>query len=408
MDTTADRRAESITFPTSMLTPATLDTVQRTLTDAGLDGWLLFDFRGTNPIASSMLGLHGMLTRRLFAWIPREGKPVAVMHAIEQGPWRAWPKGWGREVYASWRTLESVLARLVAGKRVAMEYSPGDAVPYLDRVPGGVIDMVRAAGATIVPSGELVTRFYAVWSEAQVASHLRAAEVVAGVARDAMQEARAARERGATLHEHELRDWILDRFKRAGLETEDPPIVAAGANAADPHYGPSSERPREIREGELLLIDLWAREPDGVYADQTWMGTVGAPSSRAADVWAAVRDARDASIALLRERGTNGALRGGDVDVAARRVITERGLGDYFVHRTGHSIDPRDLHGSGPHIDDFETREERLLLPGVGFSIEPGVYLPGELGVRSEVNAFIGTGGVTITPERYQRELIVL
>ncbi|MDQ4079632.1 MAG: Xaa-Pro peptidase family protein [Gemmatimonadota bacterium] len=391
-----------------MLTPATLDTVQRTLGDAGLDGWLLFDFRGTNPIASSMLGLQGMLTRRLFAWIPRSGKPVAVMHAIEQGPWRNWPKDWGREVYASWRTLEAIIARLVGGKRVAMEYSPGDAVPYLDRIPGGVIDMVRAAGATIVPSGELVTRFYAVWNETQVASHLRASEIVAQVARDAMAEARSAHARSATLREHELRDWIVKRFESAGLETEDFPIVAAGANAADPHYGPSEKRPREIREGDLLLIDLWAREPKGVYADQTWMGTVGAPSSRAIEVWEAVRDARDASIALLRDRGGNGSLRGGDVDTAARRVINERGLGDFFVHRTGHSIDPRDLHGSGPHIDDFETREERLLLPGVGFSIEPGVYLPGELGVRSEVNAFIGERGVTITPQRYQRELIVL
>jgi Xaa-Pro aminopeptidase len=391
-----------------MLTPATLDTVQRTLADAGLDGWLLFDFRGINPIASSILGLQGMLTRRLFAWVPRSGKPVAVMHAIEQGPWRNWPRDWGREVYASWRTLEAIIARLVGGKRVAMEYSPGDAVPYLDRVPGGVIDLVRAAGAMIVPSGELVTRFYAVWNEAQVASHLRASEIVAQVARDAMAEARSAHTRGATLREHELRDWIVQRFETAGLETGDPPIVAAGANAADPHYGPSPNRPREIREGELLLIDLWAREPNGVYADQTWMGTVGPPSSRAVEVWEAVRDARDASIALLRERGGKGSLRGGEVDTAARRVITERGLGDFFVHRTGHSIDPRDLHGSGPHLDDFETREERLLLPGVGFSIEPGVYLPGELGVRSEVNAFIDERGVTITPERYQHELIVL
>jgi Xaa-Pro aminopeptidase len=247
-----------------------------------------------------------------------------------------------------------------------------------------------------------------VWNETHVASHLRASEIVAEVARDAMEEARSAHSRGTTLHEHELRDWIVKRFEGAGLEAEDPPIVAAGPNAADPHYGPSPNRPREIRDGELLLIDLWAREPNGVYADQTWMGAVGAPSSRAVKVWEAVRDARDASIALLRDRGGKGSLRGGDVDSAARRVITERGLGDFFVHRTGHSIDPRDLHGSGPHIDDFETREERLLLPGVGFSIEPGVYLPGELGVRSEVNAFIGERGVTITPERYQRELIVL
>ena len=142
-----------------MLTPATLPTVQRTLTDAGLDGWLLFDFRGTNPIASTIIGLKGMVSRRVFAWIPREGTPIGVSHAIEQGPWRDWPSAWGREVYASWRTLEATIARLVGGKRIAMEYSPGDAVPYLDRVPAGVLDLVRAAGATVVPSGELVTRF---------------------------------------------------------------------------------------------------------------------------------------------------------------------------------------------------------------------------------------------------------
>lgn len=158
----------------------------------------------------------------------------------------------------------------------------------------------------------------------------------------------------------------------------------------------------------MLLIDLWAREPGGVWADQTWMGSVGTPSPRAVEVWEAVRDARDAAVSMVRERSTSGNLRGGDVDTAARRVIVDRGLGDYFLHRTGHSIDPRDLHGSGPHIDDFETREERLLLPGVGFSIEPGVYLPNELGVRSEVNAFVGERGATITPAQYQRELLVL
>jgi Xaa-Pro dipeptidase len=391
-----------------MLTQATLPAVQRALAQAGLDGWLLFDFRGTNPIASTILGLKGMVSRRVFAWVPQKGKPVGVMHAIEQGPWRDWPAAWGREVYASWRTLEAIVARLVNGKRIAMEYSPGDAVPYLDRVPGGVLDMVRASGATVVASGELVTRFYAVWNDAQLASHRRAAEIVADVAREAMNEAKTAHARGTALHEHELRDWIMARFQGAGLETHDTPIVAAGANAANPHYEPSADRPRAIRDGELLLIDLWAREPNGVWADQTWMGSVGTPSARAVEVWEAVRDARDAAIAVVRERGTQGGLRGGDVDLAARRVITDRGLGDYFVHRTGHSIDPRDLHGSGPHIDDFETREERLLLPGVGFSIEPGVYLPGELGVRSEVNAFVGERGVTITPEHYQRELFVL
>ena len=310
---------------------------------------------------------------------------------------------WGRDVLRIVRVLEATIARLVGGKRIAMEYPP--AMPFrISTACCRRLDLVRAAGASVVPSGELVTQFYAVWTDEQLASHLRAAEVVAQVARDAMEEAKSARARGTMLHEHELRDWIVSRFERAGLETHDAPIVAAGANAANPHYEPSPKRPRVIQEGELLLIDLWARERNGVWADQTWMGSVGTPSARAVEVWEAVRDARDAAIALLRERGTNGGLRGGDLDVAARRVIIDRGLGEYFVHRTGHSIDPRDLHGSGPHIDDFETREERLLLPGVGFSIEPGVYLPGELGVRSEVNAFVGERGVTITPEKYQRE----
>lgn len=399
---------QGITFQRVMLSPSTIQSVQRTIGDAGLDGWLLYDFRGTNPIASSMLGLHGMVTRRVFAWIPRDGSPVAVMHAIEQGPWRDWPPAWGREVYASWRTLESTLKQLVSGKRVAMEYSPGDAVPYLDRVPGGVIDMVRAAGATIVPSGDLVTRFYAVWTKEQRASHRRAAEIVAQTARDAFGEVKRARASSSTIHEHEVQEWISARFRDAGLETHDDPIVAAGANAANPHYGPSRNRPRALAEGDILLIDLWAREKDGIYADQTWMAFVGTPTKRAIAVWEAVRDARDAAIAMVRERSGNGALRGGDVDTAARGVITSRGFGEYFVHRTGHSIDSRDLHGSGPHLDDFETREERRLLPGVGFSIEPGVYLPGELGVRSEVNAFIDDGGAVITPEQYQRELIVL
>jgi Xaa-Pro dipeptidase len=398
---------QSITFPNAMLSPSSIHTVQRTIADAGLDGWLLFDFRGTNPIASGILGLRGMVTRRVFAWIPREGHPVAVMHAIEQGPWREWPKAWGREVYASWRTLESIVATLVGGKRVAMEYSPGDAVPYLDRVPAGVIDLVRAAGATIVPSGDLVTRFYAVWTDEHRRSHVRTAEIVAQTARDAMNEVKNAHARQQILHEHDVQAWIMAQFERAGLETHDAPIVAAGANAADPHYGPSRDRPRAIEEGDMVLIDLWAHEPNGMWADQTWMGFVGSPTTRAVDVWEAVRDARDAAIALVRSK-SDGALRGGDVDNAARDVITARGFGDYFVHRTGHSIDARDLHGSGPHIDDFETREERRLLPGVGFSIEPGVYLPGELGVRSEVNAFIEERGAVITPEAYQRELLVL
>lgn len=392
-----------------MLTPETLPELQRALAAANIDGWLLFDFQGVNPIASGALALEGFVTRRVFAWIPREGVPVAVTHDIEQGPWHRWPKQWKRERYSSWKVLERTLASIVKGKRVAMEYSPGDAVPYLDRVPGGVLEMVRAAGAEIVSSGTLVSRFYAMWTDVQLASHKRAARVVAGTARAAFEEAGKRSRANDPITEYELQQWIVKRFGDAGLEFEHEPIVAVNEHAANPHYEPSKDNPRSIRRGDLLLIDLWAREHEGIYADQTWMGSIGEPTPRMVEVWTAVRDARDAAIALLREKIPTGAtVRGAEVDDAARNVLTARGFGEQFVHRTGHSIDSRQLHGSGPHIDNFESREVRELIPGLGFSIEPGAYLSGELGVRAEVNAFIAPGEVIITPEDYQHDLIVV
>ena len=356
-----------------------------------------------------MLGLPGMTTRRFFVYIPRKGSPVAVTHAIEQGPWTAWPSHWTKEKYSSWRALESTLAKLVKGKRIAMEYSPGDAVPYLDRVPAGVIEMVRNAGAEVLTSADLVTAFYAVWTDDQRASHERAARVVSLVGQEAIWLAGSSAKKGSPITELALQKWILERFAANGLETDHGPIVAIGPNAANPHYEPTPESSATINRGDILLVDLWAREKDGVFADQTWMGSLGPPSERDEKVWLAVRDARDAAIALLRDRISAGKpVRGGEVDDAARAVITKRGFGEFFIHRTGHSIDPRDLHGSGPHIDNLETREERALIQGVGFSIEPGVYLAGDVGMRSEVNGFIGADGLLITPPDYQRELLVV
>ena len=392
-----------------MLNPDTLPDLQRALAEAKLDGWLLFDFQGLNPIAAGVLALDGMVTRRVFAFIPREGVPVAVTHDIEQGPWHRWPQEWKRVRYGSWTVLEQTLLSLVSGKKVAMEYSPGDAVPYLDRVPGGVLEMVRAAGAEIVSSGALVSRFYAMWTGEQLASHKRAAKIVAQTARAAFEEAGRRSRTDKPITEYELQQWIAKRFKDAGLEFEHDPIVGANENSANPHYSPSAEHPRAIRRGDLLLIDLWAKEHEGIYADQTWMGSLGEPTPRMLEVWTAVRDARDAAIALLRERiPTGAAVRGAEVDDAARNVLTERGFGAQFTHRTGHSIDSRQLHGSGPHIDNFESREVRELIPGLGFSIEPGAYLSGEIGVRAEVNAFVAPGEVIITPEDYQHDLIVV
>lgn len=392
-----------------MLTRAMLPALQSALADSKLDGWLLYDFHGLNPVARGMLELPGMTTRRIFVYIPRSGTPVAITHAIEQGPWVDWPGEWKKEKYSGWRALESALAAIVKGKRVAMEYSPGDAVPYVDRIPAGVIEMVRNAGATVESSSNLISMFYAVWTDEQRASHERAARAVATIGREAIRLAGSRADSATPMTEFALHKWILDRFESGGLSTDHGPIVAIGPNAANPHYEPSSDNSATINRGDVLLVDLWAKEKEGIFADQTWMGSLGPLGERDNAIWLAVRDARDAAIALLSERlKARKPVRGGEVDDAARAVIVKRGYGEFFIHRTGHSIDSRDLHGSGPHIDNLETREERELIPGVGFSIEPGVYLAGEVGMRSEVNGFIAPDGLLITPAEYQREMIVV
>ena len=393
-----------------MLNRESLVQMQKAMAESSVDGWLIFDFHGLNPVAS-VLGLEGMGTRRIFAFIPKTGSPVAITHAIEQGPWKTWPSEWTKLVYSGWRELEKNLKDVVNGKTVAMEYSPGDAVPYLDRVPAGVLEMVRNSGATVVSSADLVSRFYAVWTDEQLASHKRAAEAIAKIARAAFDKAGEAASAGKPLSEYKLQQWILGEFSANALSTDHGPIVAIGPNAANPHFEPSPKDSALIERGMIVLIDLWAREEGGIYADQTWMASLGEPSERDKEVWLAIRDARDAAIALLRERLGNGngnGVKGGEVDDATRAVIVDRGYGDRFIHRTGHSIDARDLHGSGPHIDNLETREERFLIPGVGFSIEPGIYLAGDVGMRTEVNGFVAREGVIITPESYQRDLIIV
>lgn len=395
----------------TMLSTTTLPAIQAALRDAKLDGWLVYDFRGLNPVAASVLGIKGMVTRRIFAWIPASGTPLAITHAIEPGPWAAWPAAWEKRVYSAWRELEAMLPALVKGKRIAMEYSAGDAVPVVDRVPAGVIEMVRAAGADVQTSAELVTRFFAVWSEAEVASHTAHAERLRALAHEAFARIGTQVRAGTPIHEHEVMAWLQERFAAEGLWTDHGPNVSASENAANPHYEPSAAHPRAFREGDVVLIDLWATQqrPGAMWADQTWMAVIGPPSARQLEVWTAIRDARDAAIELLRTRlASRSSVQGREADAASRAVIEARGLGQWFTHRTGHSIDARGLHGMGPNIDDLETRDERALIPGVGFSIEPGVYLPGEFGMRTEVNAYVGASGLVVTPAVIQRDLIVL
>src|SRR5256712_9473359 len=372
----------------------------------GADGWLLYDFHGINPAATRVLGINGMGTRRFFVLLPREGTPVAIAHRIELGSFDGFPGD--VRPYAAWRELHEKLRALVTGKTVAMEISPGDAVPYLDRVPHGVIQLIEGFGAKVVSSGTLITRFAARWSASELAGHRRAAEAIAEIALTTLRWAGSELARGAEVRETTLQARVMEAFGRAGLVTAHPPIVGFQANAANPHYEPRTGSDRRLAAGDVLLLDLWAGVAAGsVFADQTWMGFAGRePSAEVRRVWDAVRGARDAAVALLRDRWNEGAVvTGAALDDAARGVIRAAGFGDYFVHRTGHSID-RDLHGSGPHLDNFETADERTLIPGVGFSVEPGVYLSGRFGIRSEINVFLGESGPEVTPQKPQQELL--
>ncbi len=392
-----------------MIGPAELARLQPLVAAAGVDGWLLFDFRGRNPIAAAVLGGEIVGSRRVYVLIPPAGPPTALVHGVDAELWRGWPAAWPKRLWVQRDQLTAGLGALVRGKRLAVDYSPNGAIPYLDGVPAGVFELLRGLGATLTTSAELVTRYCAVWSAEDLASHRRAAEAIAAIAREGMALAGAAAARGAPMTEHQLAVWIRERFDRAGLVTDSGPSVSWGPNAARAHYDPTAAVSAPIVSGALLLVDLWAKEPDGIYADQTWMAAIGPPSERDARLWQVVRSARDAALGLIGGRVRAGEpVQGAEGDAAAKRVIAEAGYLDFTVSRTGHSIDRYGLHGFGPPIDDTETRDDRLLIPGVGFSVEPGVYLPEETGVRSEVNVVIGELEIVITPREYQSELTVV
>jgi len=382
-----------------------LDELRQALREAGVDGWLLFAFHGLNPVAVRVLGLTGMNTRRLFVLLPAEGEPVAVAHQIERHNLDGFP---GRIVpYARWSELEEALAALVSGRKLAMEVSPRDAVPYLDRVPFGVVELLQGLGAHIVPSGFLVSRFAARWTPAEVKDHREAAEILAGVARDVLKK--AVHETGGTLTESALQARVVAAVESRGLVFNELPIVGFGPNSAKPHYEPHAGSDAVLKSGDLVLLDLWAgRSRDTVFADQTWIGFAGERvPDQVQQVWRTVRQARDAAIDAIRSAARHRRrIAGYEADRAARAVVDAAGYGNAFVHRTGHSID-RDLHGSGPHLDDYETHDDRELVPGVGFSVEPGIYLPGAFGIRSEVNVFMGPDGPQVTPREPQVEVIV-
>jgi Xaa-Pro aminopeptidase len=387
-----------------------LSAVQAALTQFQLDGWLLLDFRGSNVLARRVLGMDPahIPSRRWYYYIPAQGQPQKLVHRIESAELDHLPGA--KSVYLRWQDLEAGIAKLVSGaKRIAMEYSPRNANPYISRVDAGTLEVVQETGVEVVSSGDLIQLFEAVWTAAQWRLHLEADACTTAafelVWKFIADEIRA----GRTIRETTVQHLIMDHFARHGLTTYAPPIIGVNEHSGDPHYSPQAGHDSELKTGDLVLVDLWAKmdHPDGVYSDLTRVGFIGEHVPEPYEkLFSIVAQARDTAIATVRDAcAAQRPIRGWEVDRACRGVIAAAGYGDYFVHRTGHSIG-RETHGNGANIDDLETHDERLLLPRTCFSIEPGIYLP-EYGVRSEVDVYIdATNQVHVTGGPLQEKVV--
>ncbi|MBI1816590.1 MAG: M24 family metallopeptidase [Deltaproteobacteria bacterium] len=388
---------------------ARVEAVQAALQADGIDAWLFYDFRGSDPLAYRVLDLpQAELTRRWFYCVPATGSPRALVSAVEPDALAALP---GEHiVYRDWRELRAGLTRLLHGhSRVAMQYSPECAIPYISRVDAGTIELVRTCGVTVVSSADLVQRCEAVWTPAQYAGHCRAAHGLRATVDETFDYIAERIRSGGALDEVAVQHFMLECFRRRDLVTSKPPIVAVDAHSANPHYGPTPTTALPIRRDSFVLLDLWAKEPDGLYADITWTGVVSdrVPPEPAA-VFAIVRDAREAAITHVRSAVRAGrSICGAEVDDVARAVIQTAGYGDYFVHRTGHSIGT-EVHGNGANIDGFENPDHRRLLPHTCFSIEPGIYLPGQFGVRSEVDVYLSETDAEVTGAPAQDTVVAI
>jgi len=390
--------------------PLSIPAVQAALQEEGLDGWLLYDFHGSNPIARRLAGIDTgtKTTRRWYYMIPATGEPRKLVHAIE--PFNLDHVPGTKTIYSRRDTLASGLQAVVGGsKRIAMEYSPGNNIPYISRVDAGTVEAVRQLGVDVASSGDLVQRFEAVWSDEALQTHRAASERLYRIKDRAFAFVRDGRRTGRALTELDVQRAMLGWFEDEGLIADSSPVVGAQENAGDPHYGPTEKKHRAIGDREVLLLDLWGKlpQPGAVYADITWVGftaqTVPDPYVQAFN---AARNGRDAAVTLVKDAVAAGrVLRGFEVDRACRAVVDQAGFGAQFVHRTGHSLGT-EVHGNGVHMDDFETHDERRLIPGTGFTIEPGVYTKA-FGVRTEINMFVGDREATVTGP-LQTELVLL
>ena len=388
-----------------------LAAVRGALVAEGLDGWLLYDFHGSNPIASQLAGLAGgphMTSRRWYYLIPASGEPRGLVHAIERHNLDHLP---GRKaVYAGRDQLEAGLTRLLEGmRRVAMEYSPRCAIPYISRLDAGTAEAIRARGVEILSSGDLVQQFEATWTAAQLASHREASDALYRIKDRAFEAASAALSAGRPQTEYDLQQAMVRWFHEEGLVSDSAPVVAIGGNAGNPHYLPTAAQSRPIVPDEVLLLDLWGKKatPGAVFADITWVGVTGARvPAEPAEAFRAITAARDAAVRLVEDAAAgNRELRGWEVDRAARQVLEQEGYGDRILHRTGHSLG-ESVHGNGTHLDDYETHDDRRLLPRTGFTVEPGLYFE-SFGVRTEINVYRGEREALVTGPR-QSEIITL
>jgi Xaa-Pro dipeptidase len=383
-----------------------IEDIQAALHEEQLDGWLFFDHHQRDPLAYRILKLNpkAVATRRWYYFIPAHGEPKGMVHAIESGVLAGLPGD--IRPYSSWPAQTRGLARLLTGcRKIAMQYSPQCAIPYVSLVDGGTLELVRETGVEIVTSANLVQLFEARWTAEQLEMHLEAGRRVDRVRAAAFQEIGAALAAHQTITEWDVNRFVRANFESSGLVTDHGPIVAVNSNMSDPHYEPEAQGSREIHPGDAVLIDMWAKlnHPAAVYYDITWTGYCGAaPPSALENLFEVVRNARDLAVRRVQtalERRE--ILHGFDVDDAARTYIKERAFGDYFFHRTGHSIG-EEVHGTGANMDNLETHDERRIIPRTCFSIEPGVYLP-EFGIRSEVNVYVGEAEARVTGEAQQK-----
>ena len=383
-----------------------LPTAQAEIRALGLSAWLLYDFRGSNPIAKRFLGLGGLITRRVFLLVPAEGRPTLLVHAIERGSLPELP--FAVITYSSRSSLEAELAELLPQGPVALEYSPRNDIPYLSFVDAGTMELLRDLGVEPVSSGDLLQAFSA-WTPEQLAAHERAVTGVYRAKDEALSFIAERAAKGESAGESDVQKVINRVLAEAGLTYHHPAIVGFGPNSGDPHFDTPEQGGRRLEPGDAILLDIFAKEPgdDAPYADITWMGSYGEPPAKLRELFEIVRDARDTGVKTMREAYAAGRRpSGSDVDRAVRSHITTHGYGEYFIHRTGHSLGTSSTHGDAVHLDDFETRDTRKLLPGIAVTVEPGVYLP-EFGVRSEINVVLEEDGPRVTTEA-QRELAII